>query len=118
MNCPNPNCNTKNLPDDARFCPNCGTELITSKMIVKSCYAAPTNIKLGEKCQIQWQGDCIKHVIINGTKYTQQSITIQPKQSQTIVVQFIGLDDTVVTKQIKVTVSNPEPEKRVRVIYM
>ena len=27
MNCPNPNCNTKNIPADAKFCPECGTSI-------------------------------------------------------------------------------------------
>lgn len=30
MNCPNPQCNTKNLPEEARFCPNCGTSVLST----------------------------------------------------------------------------------------
>lgn len=30
MNCPNPKCNTTGIPDDAKFCPNCGALLVES----------------------------------------------------------------------------------------
>lgn len=33
MNCPNPNCNTKNLPADANFCPECGAQLRSGKVV-------------------------------------------------------------------------------------
>ena len=31
MNCPNPQCNTKNLPAEAKFCPNCGINLLQAE---------------------------------------------------------------------------------------
>lgn len=31
--CPNPNCKTTGIPDDAKFCPVCGTELKVSKIV-------------------------------------------------------------------------------------
>ena len=110
MNCPNPNCNTKNLPDDARYCPNCGTELLLPAMVVKSCKVTPKSVQLGEECKIQWQGEYVKHVVIDKKTYTQKSITIQPKHSQTISVQFVGIDESTVTKEIKVSVIVPQPQ--------
>lgn len=110
MNCPNPNCNTKNLPDDARYCPNCGAELLLPAMVVKSCKVTPKSVQLGEECKIQWQGEYVKHVVIDKKTYTQKSITIQPKHSQTISVQFVGIDESTVTKEIKVSVIVPQPQ--------
>lgn len=118
MNCPNPQCKTKDLPNEARFCPNCGTKILPSKVVVSSCIVTPDCVNLGDNCEIQWQGDYIRHVIIDELRYTQNPIVIQPKQTQTIDVKFVGLDGTVLIKQINVTVINPESKKRVRVIYV
>ena len=30
MNCPNPQCKTTGIPEDAKFCPNCGALLVES----------------------------------------------------------------------------------------
>lgn len=30
MNCPNPRCKTTGIPEDAKFCPNCGALLVES----------------------------------------------------------------------------------------
>ena len=109
-NCPNPNCNTKNLPDDARFCPNCGTEILPPIMVVKSCKVTPKSVKLGDECKIQWQGDFVQHVVIEGVKYTQKSISLQPKHSQTLAVSFVGLDGSTLTKEINISVVVPQPD--------
>ena len=109
-NCPNPNCNTKNLPDDARFCPNCGTEILPPIMVVKSCKFTPKSVKLGDECKIQWQGDFVQHVVIEGVKYTQKSIALQPKHSQTLAVTFVGLDGSTLTKEVNISVVVPQPD--------
>lgn len=109
-NCPNPNCNTKNLPDDARFCPNCGTEILPPIMVVKSCKVTPKSVKLGDECKIQWQGDFVQNVVIEGVKYTQKSIALQPKHSQTLAVTFVGLDGSTLTKEVNISVVVPQPD--------
>lgn len=110
MNCPNPNCNTKNLPNEARFCPNCGTEILPPIMVVKSCKVTPESVKLGDECKIQWQGDFVQHVVIEGVKYTQKSISLQPKHSQTLAVTFVGLDGSTLTKEVNISVVVPQPD--------
>ncbi len=110
MNCPNPNCNTKNLPNEARFCPNCGAEILPPIMVVKSCKVTPKSVKLGDECKIQWQGDFVQHVVIEGVKYTQKSISLQPKHSQTLAVTFVGLDGSTLTKEVNISVVVPQPD--------
>ena len=110
MNCPNPNCNTKNLPEEANFCPNCGTKILPPVMNVKSCKVTPKSVTLGDDCKIQWQGDFVQHVVIEGVKYTQKSISLQPKHSQTLAVTFVGLDGSTLTKEVNISVVVPQPD--------
>ena len=110
MNCPNPNCNTKNLPEEANFCPNCGTKILPPVMNVKSCKVTPKSVTLGDDCKIQWQGDFVQHVVIDGVKYTKKSIALQPKHSQTLAVTFIGLDESTLTKEVNISVVVPQPD--------
>ena len=113
MNCPNPKCNTKNLPIEARFCPNCGEKILPPAMVVKSCKITPKSVTLGEECLIQWRGDNVQHVIIDNVKYTEKSIKIQPKTSQTIAVTFVGLDETTINMEVAIDVVIPKPIIRV-----
>ena len=110
MNCPNPQCNTKNLPEEAKFCPNCGTKILPPVMNVKSCKVTPKSVTLGDDCKIQWQGDFVQHVVIDGVKYTQKSIALQPKHSQTLAVTFVGLDESTLTKEVNISVVVPQPD--------
>lgn len=98
------------MPDDARFCPNCGTEILPPIMVVKSCKFTPKSVKLGDECKIQWQGDFVQHVVIEGVKYTQKSIALQPKHSQTLAVTFVGLDGSTLTKEVNISVVVPQPD--------
>lgn len=45
MNCPNPKCNTTGIPDDAKFCPNCGTLLINESITEKKETELSENIR-------------------------------------------------------------------------
>lgn len=98
------------MPDDARFCPNCGTEILPPIMVVKSCKVTPKSVKLGDECKIQWQGDFVQHIVIEGVKYTQKSIALQPKHSQTLAVTFVGLDGSTLTKEVNISVVVPQPD--------
>ena len=79
-------------------------------MVVKSCKVTPKSVKLGDECKIQWQGDFVQHVIIEGVKYTQKSISLQPKHSQTLAVTFVGLDGSTLTKEVNISVVVPQPD--------
>ena len=95
MNCPNPNCNTKNLPDEARFCPECGTMLHreepVKKMTITECRLVPNLLKQGEQCKLQWKGTAVKTIVVDNIQYSaEREIYVTPTQSRTYYIGFIG----------------------------
>lgn len=133
-NCPNPNCNTKNLPDDARFCPECGTMLHreepVKKMTITECRLVPNLLKQGERCKLQWKGTAVKNIVIDNIQYSaEKEIYITPTQSRTYYIGFIGENGQTIHDQVNVLVQKPaheerkvvvntKPEKTSRIVFM
>ena len=63
MDCPNQKCNTKNLPDDARFCPNCGTAILCE---LHMCIPYPATIKKGDTSELYFSGIGIESIEVAG----------------------------------------------------
>lgn len=112
--CPNPKCKTTGIPDEAKFCPNCGTALKkeepVKKMTISECRLVPNVIKKGEKCELRWRGTNVKSIIVDGAGYsTRQDIFLAPAQSREYDIQFIGEDryKNIIHDQIAVTVKSP-----------
>lgn len=134
MNCPNPNCNTKNLPDEARFCPECGTMLHkeepAKKMTITECRLVPNLLKQGERCKLQWKGTAVKNIVIDNIQYSaEREIYVTPTQSRTYYIGFIGENGQTIQDQVNVLVQNPaheerkvvvntKPEKTSRIVFM
>ena len=134
MNCPNPNCNTKNLPDEARFCPECGTMLHkeepAKKMTITECRLVPNLLKQGERCKLQWKGTAVKNIVIDNIQYSaEREIYVTPTQSCTYYIGFIGENGQTIHDQVNVLVQNPaheerkvvvntKPEKTSRIIFL
>lgn len=94
-------------------CPNCGAKIIPPEMVIKSCKVTPKSVTLGNDCKIQWQGDFVQHVVIEGVEYTKKNIAIQPKYSQVLAVTFVGLDESTVTKEVNISVVVPQPDIKI-----
>ena len=134
MNCPNPNCNTKNLPDDAKFCPECGTMLHrkepVKKMTITECRLVPNLLKQGEQCKLQWKGTAVKTIVVDNIQYNaEREIYVTPTQSRTYYIGFIGENGQTIHDQVNVLVQNPsheerkvvvntKPEKTSRIVFM
>jgi hypothetical protein len=134
MNCPNPNCNTKNLPDEARFCPECGTMLhkeeLAKKMTITECRLVPNLLKQGEQCKLQWKGTAVKTIVVDNIQYNaEREIYVTPTQSRTYYIGFIGENGQTIHDQVNVLVQNPaheerkvvvntKPEKTSRIVFM
>lgn len=134
MNCPNPNCNTKNLPDEARFCPECGTMLHkeepAKKMTITECRLVPNLLKQGERCKLQWKGTAVKNIVIDNIQYSaEREIYVTPTQSRTYYIGFIGENGQTIHDQVNVLVQKPaheerkvvvntKPEKTSRIIFL
>ena len=134
MNCPNPNCNTKNLPDEARFCPECGTMLHkeepAKKMTITECRLVPNLLKQGEQCKLQWKGTAVKTIVVDNIQYNaEREIYVTPTQSRTYYIGFIGENGQTIHDQVNVLVQNPaheerkvvvntKPEKTSRIVFM
>ena len=134
MNCPNPNCNTKNLPEEARFCPECGTMLHkeepAKKMTITECRLVPNLLKQGEQCKLQWKGTAVKTIVVDNIQYNaEREIYVTPTQSRTYYIGFIGENGQTIHDQVNVLVQNPaheerkvvvntKPEKTSRIVFM
>ena len=134
MNCPNPNCNTKNLPDEARFCPECGTMLHkeepAKKMTITECRLVPNLLKQGEQCKLQWKGTAVKTIVVDNIQYSaEREIYVTPTQSRTYYIGFIGENGQTIHDQVNVLVQKPsheerkvvvntKPEKTSRIVFM
>ena len=134
MNCPNPNCNTKNLPDEARFCPECGTMLHreepVKKMTITECRLVPNLLKQGEQCKLQWKGTAVKTIVVDNIQYSaEREIYVTPTQSRTYYIGFIGENGQTIHDQVNVLVQKPaheerkvvvntKPEKTSRIIFL
>lgn len=109
--CPNPKCKTTGIPDEAKFCPNCGTMLQkeepAKRMIISECHLVPNFIKKGEQCRLVWKGDNVKNIIVNDQHYNAtDDIFLSPSQSQPYNVIFIG-DNTIISLNAEVKVETP-----------
>ena len=134
MNCPNPNCNTKNLPDEARFCPECGTMLHkeepAKKMTITECRLVPNLLKQGERCKLQWKGTAVRTIVIDNVQYSaEKEIYVTPTQSRTYYIGFVGENGQTIRDQVNVLVQKPsheerkvvvnaQPEKTSRIVFM
>lgn len=90
-----PKCKTTGIPEDAKFCPNCGTSLCPPETIkqltVSECRIVPNVIKKGEKCRLIWKGENIEYIEVNSKRYkTSEEIIISPSRSYTYKVSFYG----------------------------
>ena len=112
--CPNPKCNMSGIPDNAKFCPNCGTSLCSSetgkRMTVSECRLVPSIIREGEQCQLVWKGENVKSIKILGMSFgAYDNISIRPSQSNIYNVDFFGKNEceNVIHEQVAVTVKSP-----------
>ena len=117
MNCPNPNCSTKNLPDEARFCPECGTMLHkeepAKKMTITECRLVPNLLKQGERCKLQWKGTAVRTIVIDNVQYSaEKEIYVTPTQSRTYYIGFVGENGQTIRDQVNVLVQKPSHEER------
>ena len=134
MNCPNPNCSTKNLPDEARFCPECGTMLHkeepAKKMTITECRLVPNLLKQGERCKLQWKGTAVRTIVIDNVQYSaEKEIYVTPTHSRTYYIGFVGENGQTIRDQVNVLVQKPsheerkvvvnaQPEKTSRIVFM
>ncbi len=109
-----PNCKTIGIPDDAKFCPNCGTSLCFSepvkRMTVSECRIVPSIISKGESCKLIWKGENVKSIEIEGIPYNIcEDIVLKPSHSRTWNILFIGEDryKNIIRDQIVITVKSP-----------
>lgn len=101
-----PKCKTTGIPEDAKFCPNCGTSLCPPETIkqltVSECRIVPNAIKNGERCKLFWKGENVKFLEIDYTRYNaSEEIILTPSQSHTYNVTFYG-EGYSLSKQVKV----------------
>ena len=114
-----PNCKTTGFPDEAKFCPNCGTMLKreepVKKMTISECRVVPNEIKQGESCRILWKGENVKAIHLDHFLYSvTHDLTFKPEQSRLYNIGFEGEDGEVLHKQVFVTVS----EKTTRIVVI
>lgn len=113
--CPNPKCKATGLPDDARFCPNCGTTLQKEepikRMTISECRLVPNVIKKGEQCRLVWRGENVSSIIVDDKPYQiYEEIILRPNQSHTYNITFVDsrgyVNGKVIRDQLNVTVRN------------
>lgn len=109
--CPNPKCKTTGIPDEAKFCPNCGSLLQKEepfkKMTISECRLVPSIIKKGEQCRLVWKGENVKYIEIDNQHYdATNDILLTPSQSHTYRVNF-GREGTSISTEVRVTVEIP-----------
>ena len=106
-----PNCKATGLPNEAKFCPNCGTMLqaeeSVKKMTISECRLVPSIIKKGEQCRLDWKGENVKYIEIDYQHYdATHDIILTPSQSHTYRVVFGG-EGSSMTDEVNVTVKSP-----------
>lgn len=104
MDCPNQKCNTKNLPDDARFCPNCGTAILCE---LHMCIPYPATIKKGDTSELYFSGIGIESIEVAGVgKYYGKikTIHLSPKETQSYLVIFHFVNGAREHKIVTITV--------------
>lgn len=103
-----PKCKATGLPEEAKFCPKCGTALLSEsekRMTISECCIVPKTIKNGEQCKLVWKGENVESITIDGHRYnTTEEIIFSPIQSHIYNIQFCGLDGKIITDQVGVTV--------------
>lgn len=88
MNCPN--CNTQNLPDDARFCPNCGTEIKKCMEIRRCEFSEGTNG--GKSVTILWNATNVDFVKIDGRRVSSKHFESSPETDHVFQIEFFAKD--------------------------
>jgi len=105
-----PKCKTTGIPEDAKFCPNCGTALQTEsekRMTISECRLVPNVIKKGEQCRLVWKGENVKYIEIACQHYNvTDDIFLTPSKSQTFRVSFGG-EGTSIMEEVHVMVETP-----------
>lgn len=104
-----PKCKTTGLPEEAKFCPNCGASLTpaesTKRMTISECRLVPNTIKNGEQCKLVWKGENVDSITIEGRIYKpNDDIVLSPIQSYVYNVSFKGKDGKQIVNQVSVTV--------------
>lgn len=111
-----PKCNTIGIPDEAKFCPNCGTMLQkedpVKKMTISECRFAPSIIKKGEPCRLLWKGENVSSIRVDDKPYQiYEDIILRPNQSHTYNIAFVDnrgdVNGKVIREQLNVTVKSP-----------
>lgn len=110
--CPNPKCKTTGLPEEAKFCPNCGASLTpaesTKRMTISECRLVPNTLKQGELCKLVWKGENVDSIIVEGRIYKpNDDIVLSPIQSYIYKICFKGKDGKIITDQVGVTIQQP-----------
>ena len=114
--CPNPSCIFTGIPDEAKFCPNCGTMLQKKepikRMTISECRLVPNVIKKGEQCRLVWKGENVSSIIIDDKPYQiYEEIILRPNQSHTYSIAFVDdkgyINGKVIHEQLNVTVKSP-----------
>lgn len=96
MNCPNPQCKTTNIPDDAKFCPNCGQRLAKDLVFNISGVSFIMNYVEG--------GSFMMGASDSYTDYDER-----PQHKVTLNSYFMG--ETLVTQALWKEVMNDNPSK-------
>lgn len=107
-----PKCKTAGLPDEAKFCPNCGASLTpvesAKRMTISECRLVPNTIKNGDRCKLVWKGDNVDSITIEGRIYKpNDDIVLSPIQSYVYNVSFKGKDGKQIVDQVSVTIQQP-----------
>ena len=114
--CPNQKCKTTGIPDEAKFCPNCGTMLQKEepikKMTISECRFVPSIIKKGEQCRLVWKGENVSSILVDDKPYQiYEDIILCPNQSHTYNITFVDrggyVNGKVIREQLNVTVKSP-----------
>lgn len=133
-----PNCKTTGIPDEAKFCPNCGTMLKAEepakRMTISECRLVPSIIKQGEQCRLVWKGENVSSIIVDDKPYQiYEDIILRPNQSHTYNIAFVDsggyVNGKVIREQLNVTVKSPNPvivkesankapEKTTRIVFV
>lgn len=111
-----PQCKTTGIPDEAKFCPNCGTMLHAEepikKMTISECRLIPSIIRKGEQCRLVWKGENVSSILVDDKPYQiYEDIILRPNQSHTYNIAFVDrggyVNGKVIREQLNVTVKSP-----------